>query len=396
MKGEIVSVGTEMLLGMIVDTNSQYLTQQLADIGVDVFWISQVGDNLDRVVDVFSRGLGRSDVIIVTGGLGPTEDDLTREAIAATLSEKIAVDPQLEQELRDLFARRNRQMPERNVKQATLIPSATALKNPIGTAPGWWVETNGRIIAAMPGVPAEMRLMWNEQVRPRLKERAGAGVLVTTTLKVLGLGESAVEEQLGTLIHSANPTVATYAKPDGVQVRVSAKAVDDEAARKTLAPMVETINGLLGEWIYGRDEETLSAGAARLLADRGWTIASAEMGTAGSLAGDMSADAGLTAQYRGGFVLGEGGGPLDAEHANPAELARDARTRGGADVGIAAIVKPGEGDTPATGQYAVAIGDEITADVTRFTLALPELRRRVAVEALALLVRTLRENNASS
>src|SRR5581483_7585919 len=128
------------------------------------------------------------------------------------------------------------------------IPSAVPLRNPIGTAPGWWAERDGRIITAMPGVPAEMRLMWEEQVRPRLKERAGAGVLVSTFLKALGLGESAVEEQLGDLIHSENPTVATYAKPDGVQIRVSAKAPDDDAARALLAPMVDRIVQVLGPW----------------------------------------------------------------------------------------------------------------------------------------------------
>src|SRR5829696_9939340 len=148
MRGEIISVGTEMLLGMIADTNAQYLAQQLAEIGVDVFWISQIGDNLGRVVEVFSRGLSRSDVIVVTGGLGPTEDDLTREAISATLGEKMEIDPELEQWLRDLFARRNRPMPERNLKQATLISSAKAIPNPIGTAPGWHVESNGKLIIA--------------------------------------------------------------------------------------------------------------------------------------------------------------------------------------------------------------------------------------------------------
>ena len=392
MRGEIVSVGTEMLLGMIVDTNAQWLTQRLADIGVDIFWISQVGDNLERVVDVFSRGLSRSEVVIVTGGLGPTEDDLTREAIAATFGEEMKVDPQLERELRDLFARRGRQMPERNVKQATLIPSAIALRNPIGTAPGWWAERDGHIILAMPGVPAEMRLMWEEQVRPRLKERSGAGVLVSTFLKALGLGESAVEELLGDLIHSTNPTVATYAKPDGVQIRVSAKAEDDDAARTLLGPTVDEIMAVLGPWIYGRDDETLATGAARLLASRGWTISSAEIGTAGSLASDLSADAGLAVHYRGGFVLGADGAPLNAGSNEPADLARAARERTGADVGIAALVVPSEGETPARAEYAIDVGNKSFSDVTRFSLALPELRRRVSVEALAFLVRTLRDS----
>ena len=157
------------------------------------------------------------------------------------------MDPELERWLRDNFARRNRPMPERNIKQATLIPSARSLPNPLGTAPGWWVEHNGKVIVAMPGVPAEMRLMWEHQAKPRLRERSGAGILVTTTVRVIGLGEGAVEEQLGDLIHGTNPTVATYAKPDGVHVRMSAKAPDETTAKELMAPVVEEAERALAE-----------------------------------------------------------------------------------------------------------------------------------------------------
>jgi len=148
MRAEIFSVGTELLLGQILDSNAQYLAEQLSTLGIDLYWISQVGDNLTRLVDAFRRGWSRSDLIITTGGLGPTEDDLTREAIADMLGEKLSVDPKLEHELREFFAKRSMTMPERNVKQAALIPSAQALPNPIGTAPGWWVERDSRIIVA--------------------------------------------------------------------------------------------------------------------------------------------------------------------------------------------------------------------------------------------------------
>lgn len=391
MKAEIVSVGTEMLLGMIVDTNAQFVTQQLADLGIDVFWISQVGDNLDRVVDVFRRGMSRSDLIVATGGLGPTEDDLTRESIAAALSETIAVDPELERWLRDNFARRGRPMPERNIKQATLIPSASSIPNPIGTAPGWWVERDGKVIVAMPGVPTEMRRMWDEQVKPRLRERTGAGALVTTTLKCLGLGEAAVEEQLGELIHGTNPTVATYAKPDGVQVRISAKAASEDVARGLLLPTVDRAMQALGEWVYGKDEDTLASIAATLLGQQKWTIASAEQGTAGSLAAEISADDALSACYRGGFVLAANGAALGLESEEPAELARAARDRTGADVGIAAVLSSYNGRPAAN--FAVDIRDTVRSDSSRWNMGIPELRRRAAVEALALLVRTLRANH---
>lgn len=391
MRGEIVSVGTEMLLGMIADTNAQYLGQQLAELGADLFWISQVGDNQGRVVEVLQRGLWRSDLIVVTGGLGPTEDDLTREAIAAALGEEMSLDPTLERWLRETFARRGRPMPERNLKQATLIPSATALSNPIGTAPGWWVERDGKVVVAMPGVPAEMRMMWEGQVRDRLRDRTGGGVLVTTTLKVLGIGEAAVEEQLGDLVHGANPTVATYAKPDGVHIRVSAKAADEQRARAMLTPLSDEIMERFGLALYGRDEQTLVGLAADLLGRYRWTLASAERGTAGALAAEIASDEDLMAHYRGGFVLAPDGAPLGVVSTDPAHLASVARTQTGADVGIAAVLTIVDGRPAA--ELAVDVRDRVRTGSSRWNLAIPELRRRAAVETLALLLRSLREGN---
>ncbi|MPZ13421.1 MAG: CinA family nicotinamide mononucleotide deamidase-related protein [Chloroflexi bacterium] len=389
MRGEIVSVGTELLLGMIVDTNAQYLAQQLADLGIDVFWVSQVGDNLGRAVEVLDRGLSRSDVTVVTGGLGPTEDDLTREAIGAALGETLTVDPELEQWLRDTFARRGRPMPERNMKQATLIPSARALPNPVGTAPGWWVERDGKIIVAMPGVPTEMRLMWDQRVRPALHTRAGAGILVTTNLKVLGLGEGAVEEQLGDLVHSTNPTVATYAKPDGVQVRISAKASDETIAREMLAPMAQKVLEVLEPWVYGRDEETLASLAAQRLAARGWTLTSAERGTAGALAMEIGTDSTLAEQFRGGFVVAADGTPLGVGSLDPLDLAGAARNQTGAEVAVAMVLSSEDGRPVA--KFAANAAGHVQTGSSRWNLAIPELRRRAAVETLALLLRALRE-----
>src|SRR5439155_6077692 len=160
MRAEILSIGTELLLGQIVDTNANYLAQQLPALGVDLYYVSQIGDNRERLADAFRRGLKRSDLIITSGGLGPTEDDLTREAIAEVFGEPLEVQPQLESALREFFQRRGRTMPERNVKQATTIRSGTFLPNPIGTAPGWWVEDDGKVIVSMPGVPHEMHKMW--------------------------------------------------------------------------------------------------------------------------------------------------------------------------------------------------------------------------------------------
>jgi nicotinamide-nucleotide amidase len=156
MRAEIISCGTELLLGHITDTNATYLAQSLASLGIDLYFVSQVGDNQRRIVETLRRAWERSDLVIITGGLGPTEDDLARESISAMLGETMLVDPVLEAELRGMFATRNSVMPERNIKQATLIPSARAIANPLGTAPGWWVEKDGHIIVAMPGVPREI------------------------------------------------------------------------------------------------------------------------------------------------------------------------------------------------------------------------------------------------
>src|SRR5438445_7020550 len=236
MRAEIISCGTELLLGHITDTNATYLAQSLAALGIDLYFVSQVGDNQGRIVETLRRAWERSDLIVMTGGLGPTEDDLARESISALLGETMQVDPRLEAELRRMFATRNSQMPERNVKQATLIPSAQALPNPRGTAPGWWVQKDGHIIVAMPGVPREMYRMWEEEAIPRLSPYTG-GLIFTRILRVWGLGESAVEERLQALLHSNNPTIATYAKNDAVDVRITAKGETREEAEHKVAEM---------------------------------------------------------------------------------------------------------------------------------------------------------------
>ncbi len=282
MRAEILSCGTELLLGHITDTNATYLAQSLSALGIDLYFVSQVGDNQGRIVDTLRRAWERSDLIIMTGGLGPTEDDLTRESISALLGETRQVDPRLEAELRQMFAARNARMPERNVKQATLIPSAQALPNPVGTAPGWWVEKDGRIIVAMPGVPREMHRMWEQEAIPRLRPYTG-GLIFTRILRVSGLGESAVEERLDTVIHSNNPTIATYAKSDAIDVRITAKAETAEEAERMVAEMEVRVRQLLGHHIFGTDKDTLQAVIGNLLLARQQSLAVMESFTGGLL-----------------------------------------------------------------------------------------------------------------
>lgn len=287
MRAEILSCGTELLLGQITDTNATYLAQSLSALGIDLYFVSQVGDNQGRIVDTLRRAWERSDLIIMTGGLGPTEDDLARESISALLGETMQVDPTLEAELRRVFATRRSDMPERNVKQATLIPSAKALPNPRGTAPGWWVEKDKRIIVAMPGVPREMYRMWEQEAIPRLKPYTG-GLIFTRILRVSGLGESSVEERLDSFLHSNNPTLATYAKSDAIDVRITAKADTSEEAERLVAEMEVQVRQVLGHYVFGTDKDTLQSVVGDLLLSRNQSLAVMESLTGGLLSSTIT------------------------------------------------------------------------------------------------------------
>ncbi len=287
MRAEIISCGTELLLGHITDTNATYLAQSLASLGIDLYFVSQVGDNQGRIVETLRRAWERSDLVVITGGLGPTEDDLARESISMMLGETMQVDPTLEAELRDMFAARNSVMPERNIKQATLIPSAQVLRNPRGTAPGWWVEKDGHIIVAMPGVPREMYHMWENEVIPRLAPFTG-GLIFTRILRVWGLGESAVEERLGSVIHSNNPTVATYAKSDAIDVRITAKAETREQAEQQVAEMETQTRLILGHYIFGVDRDTLQSVIGKQLSSRNQWLAVMDSITGGLLSSTIT------------------------------------------------------------------------------------------------------------
>lgn len=301
MRAEIISCGTELLLGHITDTNATYLTQSLASLGIDLYFVSQVGDNQGRIVETLRRAWERSDLVIITGGLGPTEDDLVRESISALLGETMRVDPLLEAELRGMFAKRNIIMPERNIKQATLIPSAQAIDNPLGTAPGWWVEKDRHIIVAMPGVPREMYRMWEHEVIPRLVPYTG-GLIFTRLLRVWGLGESAVEERLDTVIHSNNPTVATYAKSDGIDVRITAKAETREQAELQVAEMEARVRQVLRHHVFGIDKDTLQSVVGKYLTERGQTLAVMESLTGGLLSSRITDVPGSSSYFVGGLV----------------------------------------------------------------------------------------------
>jgi nicotinamide-nucleotide amidase len=413
MKAEIVAVGTELLLGEILDTNSQYLAQQLTPLGIDLFYVTHVGDNLSRVTETVLRGLERSDLLVMTGGLGPTDDDLTREAVAAALGEQMAVVPELEQHLREWFGRRNRPMPERNIKQATLIPSAEAVPNPIGTAPGWWVEKNGKYVACMPGVPHEMRKMWEEQIAPRLAQEAGSGILVTRTLKTLGMGEGGIAELLDPIIGSTNPTVATYARADGVHVRMAAKAESREAAVEMLDEFQIEVCHYIGQYVYGVDSQELPEVIGERLRQQGLTLATMESCSGGLLGSSITDAPGSSAYYRGGVVaysadvkiangvppeLIERFGTVSGQTA--AAMASAARREMGADVGLAitGVAGPDESEGKPVGTLHVAMDflGEIRSDSSIYSTTRVQLKRRAVLDVLYLLWHELKQREAAA
>jgi nicotinamide-nucleotide amidase len=301
VKAEIIAVGTEILLGEIVDTNSAWIAQSLPELGIDLYYKSVVGDNMGRIVETFERAWNRSDLLLVTGGLGPTDDDMTREGVCKLLGEEPHVDPELETRLRSFFQRRNYPMPESNLKQAWLIPSARALPNPRGTAPGWWVEKDGRIIVCMPGVPPEMQRMWINEVSPELERRSTGEVLVTTTLKTIGVGEGSVNEMIRPAMSMPGVGIGTYARADGVHIRVGAKANSREEGWLLVRPAVHAIEEIMGNSIWGRDTDTLEGWIGDRLRELGKTVATMESCTGGLLASTLTDVPGASDIFAGGL-----------------------------------------------------------------------------------------------
>jgi nicotinamide-nucleotide amidase len=399
MKAEIISIGTELLLGQITDTNATYLASELPLLGIDLYWISQVGDNRSRLVDALKRACDRSDIILTTGGLGPTEDDITREAIAEMLGEELSVDPEIEQWIRGIFSKLGYEMPERNIKQANLIPSARAIANLRGSAPGWWVENEGRMILAMPGPPGEMRQMWETEVRPELKCRLGDAVIVSRTIKTLGLAEAKVDELVSPLLASTDPTLAVYAKLDGIQLRLTTKNRVRAKAEETISRAEEQLRIILGDTIWGYDEDTLEELVGSMLKERNLSLATMESCTGGLLASTITDVPGSSDYFKGGFIaytaemkaaLGIDTGLL-AEYGtvNPetaAAMAKAARLRLEADIGIGitGVAGPAEVEGKPVGTVHLAIDAErkITSLSVRYPPRRHEVKRRAVYSTL--------------
>jgi len=310
LRAELVSVGTELLLGEIVDTNAAYMSQRLAEIGVDVHFRHTVGDNLRRIVSVLELALSRSEAVLICGGLGPTQDDLTRESIAEVTGRPLRADPDAERRLREFFARRGYTPTPNNLKQATVPDGGILLENTCGTAPGVLVQLDdddrpGRVIVAVPGPPAEMREMMQREVIPRLTELLDGEPMAvySRVLRMADIGESSLVAEIDDIIsEQTDPTIAPYAHPGEVTLRLATKSASEEEARRRLDELEQRLRERVGQYIYGVDDETMEVAVGNALREAGATVAVAESCTGGLIASRITDVPGSSDYFLGGVV----------------------------------------------------------------------------------------------
>jgi len=370
MQAEIVTIGTEILLGEIVDTNTSWIARELTRIGLNLYYTGTVGDNRARAASVLRHALERSDVTITTGGLGPTVDDITREAVSDATGRPLVFDERLLEEIARYFARRGNPMTANNRKQAQYPEGSLVMHNPVGTAPAFASEWNGHLVICLPGVPHEMKYLMEHEVIPLLRQRFGLlGVIRSRTLRTCGIGESAVDERIEDLMRLTNPTVGTAAHPGQTDVRITAKADSEAAANALIAPIEAELRRRLGDYVYGVDQESIGDVVTGLLAARGLRLTVADTVTQGALAQELVRAAASAAALAGTLTLPAADGlaaaldlPADALAASggpvsqrAAELACEAvRRRQGADVGLA-VVGPADGEMPEAPPVYVAL-----------------------------------------
>ena len=346
---EIIAVGTELLLGNIVNTNARDISQALSAVGVNVFWHTVVGDNPRRLKDALDVARKRADIIITTGGLGPTYDDLTKQTICEAFGKPLVLHQDILDGLKVFFEKNvHMKMPSNNVQQAELPEGCTVFDNPVGTAPGCAFEAGGIHVLMLPGPPFEMLTMLKGHVVPYLRGLSSE-VIVSHDIMTFGLGESPMEELMREkMSHMENPSLATYAKPSEVRLRATAKAASAEEAEAMLAPVVKDVTNFLGDYVYGVDVSSLEEVCFHLLKEKGLTFATAESCTGGRVAERITALPGASAVYRGGVVsywtsvkadvLGVPADTLDAHGAVSEETARamaeGARRITGADIAM--------------------------------------------------------------
>ena len=363
MNCELISVGTEILLGDILNTNVQYLSKALASIGIGVTHHTTVGDNEKRLADALDIAFRRCDTIILTGGLGPTPDDLTKEVCAEYFGKELYLDDSILEEIESYFRLKKITMPESNKKQALVPEDSIILENNNGTAPGFIMEKDGKTIIILPGPPKEMEPMYRESVEPYLKKFTNE-VILSKNIRTFGIGESAMSEKVADLLRGSNPTVAPYAKSGEALLRVTAKAENENEAEKLMAPVIKEIEKRLGDYIYGIDTQSIEDAVAKLLIEKKQTVAFAESCTGGLCAKRLTDISGASEIFHCGVVsysndikhkiLGVKQETLDKYTAvseqTAKEMAEGIRKTAGATYGVSitGYAGPGEGDEVGT------------------------------------------------
>jgi nicotinamide-nucleotide amidase len=413
---EIVSFGTELLLGELVDTNVAWLSARLAALGVSVYRHTTVGDNMERVIAALQEAASRADLVLTTGGLGPTSDDVTNESLGLATGREMVEYPEARRHVDEMFARFGREPTASNYKQALFPEGSELIPNPVGTAMGALLEHDGTLFATLPGVPAEMERMFEETLEPLIKERS-EGAIVSRTLHFSGIGESALAEKVQDLLDASDPTVAPLASAGKVRLRITTRAATIEEAEEKIEPVAEEILDRLGEYYFGEDDETLESALARLLTERGATLALAESCTGGLLAKRLTDMAGSSAYFMEGLVTYSNdakerllGVPheLLMEHGAVSEpvaraMAEGVREDAGTDYGLSVtgVAGPDGGtEEKPVGLVFVGISDEERTTVERLDLSAfrrsrEVIRERSANRAFDLLRHRILEQNKS-
>lgn len=400
---ETLAVGTELLLGQIANTNAAAIGERLAENGLTHLHQTVVGDNMDRMVGAIRLAMSRADALIITGGIGPTADDVTREAICLATDRSTAFSEEYASELRERWQRLGRDMPPSNLRQAEYPEGGALLENPKGSAPGVYIEHEGTMIFSLPGVPAEMLPMVDAQVLPRILAAAGdQGVLISRIIRTFGESEAKVGELLSDIFEtSENPTVAYLASASEIKIRLTARAPDAEAARALIAPIEAIVVERLGHRIFGFDADTIERGLASRLLERGWTIGTAESATGGLISGRLTTIPGSSGWFRGGIVAYHedvkvgilGVSPLTIDEYGVVseevaiEMARGAQAALGVEVAVSVTGSAGPdplGKDVGTMIIAVATPDGIRARTARLPGDRERIRAYTATAALHL------------
>lgn len=398
MNGEIICVGTELLLGDILNTNAQYLSRELAALGINLFHQTVVGDNPDRLKEAVAEALSRSDLVLLTGGLGPTGDDLTKETVADLLGLPLVEDAESLRRMEAYFRRSGRKMTPNNRKQAMVPEGAVVFQNDNGTAPGIAISSGKQTVILLPGPPDEMRPMFETQVRPYLAGKSGAAIL-SHSVRLFGIGEAAAAEKLSDLFESENPTVAPYAKTGEVEIRVTASGRDKAAADRLCRPMVEKITARMGDYVYGVDTENLQQAVIALLEQQKMKIATAESCTAGLLSKKLTEVSGSSAVFDMGIVayansvktnaLGVPAEVISAHGAvspqTAAGMALGVREISGADIGVSitGVAGPAASEDKPVGLVYIALCDGTAVWVERLMLGRGRRDERETIREIA-------------